>query len=163
MTGAALLATSTLVASWPSAGLALVGREAAHPSLSADSSALAQIRAMLDASAAAWNRGDLDGFMRSYAPGDATTFIGRRGIVRGPAAVRAGYAPRFVPGFVRGTLHFEQLEVDQLAPNVANAIAYYVLTVRTPAGTDSTIARGPTSLVMRRLGGEWRIVHDHSS
>ena len=129
----------------------------------ADSTALTEIRAMLDRSAAAWNQGDLDGFMSSYAPGEGTTFIGRRGIVRGPDEIRAGYAARFAPGAARGTLHFEDLEVDLLAPDVANAIAYYVLTQRTAAGTDSTIARGPTSLVVRKLGGAWKIIHDHSS
>lgn len=129
----------------------------------ADSSATAAIRAMLDRSAAAWNRGDLDGFMDSYAPGEGTTFVGRRGIVRGPDQIRAGYAPRFAPGYARGTLHFENLEVDLLAPDAANAIATYVLTTRTAAGADSTIARGPTSLVVRRLGTGWKIVHDHSS
>ena len=118
---------------------------------------------MLDQSAAAWNRGDLDSFMQFYAPGEGTTFVGRRGIVRGPAEIRAGYAARFTPGAARGTLHFEQLEVDRLAPDVANVIAYYVLTQRTAAGTDSTVARGPTSLVVRKLGGAWKIIHDHSS
>jgi ketosteroid isomerase-like protein len=48
-------------------------------------------------------------------------------------------------------------------PAVANAIATYVLTDRTAAGADTTVARGPTSLVMRRAGGRWQIVHDHSS
>jgi ketosteroid isomerase-like protein len=38
-----------------------------------------------------------------------------------------------------------------------------VLTDRTAAGADTTIGRGPTSLVMRKAGGRWRIVHDHSS
>lgn len=118
---------------------------------------------MLAHGAAAWNRGDLDDFISDYAPGAATTYIGRRGVVRGPAAIRASYAPRFAPGVTRGTLHFEDLEADVLAPGVANAIAWYVLTVRTAAGTDSTIARGPTSLVVRKLDGRWRIVHDHSS
>ena len=129
----------------------------------ADTAAKTEIRRMLDESAAAWNRGDLDGFMASYAPGEGTTYIGRRGILRGPDQIRASYAPRFAPGFRRGTLHFEDLDVDLLAPGVANAIAYYVLSERTAAGADSTIARGPTSLVVRRLGTGWKIVHDHSS
>ncbi|GJG87833.1 hypothetical protein tb265_30140 [Gemmatimonadetes bacterium T265] len=130
---------------------------------SADSTALAGVRSMLERSAIAWNRGDLDGFVSFYAPGEGTTYIGRHGIVRGVPEIRAAYAPRFAPGVARGTLRFEQLEVDLLAPDVANAIAYYVLSQRTAAGADSTIARGPTSLVVRRLGGEWKIVHDHSS
>jgi len=39
-----------------------------------------------------------------------------------------------------------------------NAIAYYVL-----MRGDSVTARGPTSLVLRRVGGRWVIMHDHSS
>lgn len=123
-----------------------------------------QIVAMMTRSAEAWNRGDLDAFVDDYAPGEGTTYIGSRGIVRGPTAIRAVYAPRFAPGARRGTLRFEDVEVDVLAPGVAHVIATYVLSERTAAGADSTVARGPTSLVMRRgAGGRWRIVHDHSS
>ena len=43
-----------------------------------------------------------------------------------------------------------------------NVIATYVL-ARHVAGRDSVTAQGPTSLVMRRVEGRWRIVHDHSS
>ena len=74
---------------------------------------------MRDESAAAWNHGDLDGFIASYAPGEGTTFVGRRGMLRGPDQIRASYAPRFAPGFRRGTLRFEDLEVDLLAPGPA--------------------------------------------
>jgi uncharacterized protein (TIGR02246 family) len=123
-----------------------------------------EITAMMARSADAWNRGDLDAFMEDYAPGQGTTYIGRRGILRGPAAIREAYAPRFAPGVRRGTLRFEDLEVDVLAPGVVNAIATYVLTDRTAAGADTTVGRGPTSLVMRRgADARWRIVHDHSS
>ncbi|MFL5578279.1 MAG: YybH family protein [Gemmatimonadaceae bacterium] len=120
--------------------------------------ALDQICAMMARSAAAWNRGDLDTFVADYMSGDGTTFIGRRGVVRGPAAIREVYAPRFGPGGVHDSLSFENVEVDLLAPDVANTIAWYVL-----ARGDSVIARGPTSLVMRRVEGRWKIVHDHSS
>ena len=135
------------------------GRDAVEsPSVARD-----EIAAMMARSAVAWNRGDLDAFMEDYAPGDGTTYVGSRGILRGPAAIRAAYAPRFAAGVRRGTLRFEGLEVDVLAPGVVNAIATYVLTDRTAAGADTTIGRGPTSLVMRKGDGRWRIVHDHSS
>jgi uncharacterized protein (TIGR02246 family) len=120
--------------------------------------ALRQICAMMARSAAAWNRGDLDAFVRDYADDLGTTYIGSRGIVRGRAAVREAYAPRFAPGAVRDSLHFERVEVDLLAPDLANTIAWYVL-VR----GDSVTAQGPTSHVMRRVYGTWKIVHDHSS
>jgi uncharacterized protein (TIGR02246 family) len=122
------------------------------------SDALRQICAMMSRSAAAWNRGDLDAFVRDYADDLGTTYIGSRGIVRGRAAIREVYAPRFAPGAARDSLHFERVEVDLLAPDLANTIAWYVL-VR----GDSVTARGPTSLVMRRMNGAWKIVHDHSS
>lgn len=120
--------------------------------------ALRQICAMMTRSAAAWNRGDLDAFVRDYADDEGTTYIGSRGIVRGRAAIREVYAPRFAPGAARDSLHFERVEVDLLAPDLANTIGWYVL-----MRGDSVTARGPTSLVMRRMKGSWKIVHDHSS
>ena len=118
-----------------------------------------QIAAILVRSAASWNRGDLDAFVDDYLPGDTTTFVGGRGIVRGTPPIRAAYAPRFAPGGVRDSLSFDNTEIDLLAPGVANVISWYRL-----MRGDSTTARGPTSLVMRHdADGQWRIVHDHSS
>ena len=130
----------------------------ASGSAAAPAAVRAEIARALAHGADAWNRGDLDAFMADYAPDTTTTYVGRRGLVRGRAAIRATYAPRFAPGVQRGTLRFEDLEVDSLAPDAAFAIATYVLTVG-----DSTIARGPTSLLFRRLGGRWLITRDHSS
>jgi uncharacterized protein (TIGR02246 family) len=121
-----------------------------------------EISAMLVNSAANWNRGDLEAFVSDYLPGDTTTFVGGRGILRGTPPIRAAYAPRFAPGGVRDSLSFVLLDVDPLAPDVVNVIARYVL-ARHVAGRDSVTATGPTSLVMRRVEGRWRIVHDHSS
>ena len=121
-------------------------------------SARSQVAAMLAGAATNWNRGDLDAFMSDYLPESRTTFIGRTGVLRGPGAIRSVYAARFAPGGVRDSLSFEALEVDLLSENAANAIAWYVL-----SRGDSTIARGPTSLVLVRRDGRWRIVHDHSS
>jgi uncharacterized protein (TIGR02246 family) len=112
--------------------------------------------ALLDHGAAAWNRGDLAGFMSDYTL-DAS-FVTPRQVVHGRAVIQARYAPRFAPGGVRDSLYFRDLEVDLVAPDALNAIAYYVL-----QRGDSITARGPTSLVMRKIGGRWYIAHDHSS
>jgi uncharacterized protein (TIGR02246 family) len=116
----------------------------------------AGVEALLAHGAAAWNRGDLDDFMSDYTP-DAT-YVTPRAVVHGRDNIRAHYAARFQPGAVRDSLRFEGLEVDVVGPDALNAIAYYVLFRR-----DSVTARGPTSLVMRRIGGRWFMVHDHSS
>ena len=144
---------------WP-----LVWMPATRYSPSADDRARIhdEIVAMLAHSAANWNRGDLDAFVADYLPGAETTYIGSRGVLRGPEAIRAAYAPRFAPGGVRDSLSFELVDVDPLAPDALNVIATYIL-ARHVNGRDSVTARGPTSLVMRRVDGRWRIVHDHSS
>jgi uncharacterized protein (TIGR02246 family) len=132
------------------------------PSPSERAARRAEIDVMLAHAASNWNRGDLDAFVDDYLPGVETTFIGSRGVLRGAAAIRRAYEPRFAAGGIRDSLSFELIDVDPLAPDVLNVIATYVLARR--VGTrDSVTARGPTSLVMRRVDGRWRIVHDHSS
>jgi len=121
-----------------------------------------ELEAMLARAAVNWNRGDLDAFVDDYLPSDSTTFIGSRGIVRGPKAIRAGYAPLFASGATRDSLSFVILDVDPVAPDAVNLIGQYTLTRRV-AGRDSVTSQGPTSLLVRRVQGRWRIVHDHSS
>jgi len=133
-----------------------------HATSSERAAVRAELAAMLRRAAVDWNRGDLDGFMSDYLPGDSTTYIGGRGLVRGPSAIRASYARLFTGELQRDSLSFVILDVDPVAPGIANLIAEYILT-RRAGGRDSVTARGPTSLLVRRVEGRWRIVHDHSS
>ncbi len=138
--------------------LAFVGLAGCHPhgaTLSPDA-VRPQVEAMFAHGAAAWTRGDLDEFMSDYT--DDATFVTPREVVHGKAAIRARYAPRFAPGAVHDSLHFENLEIDVVGPDAVTAIAFYVLT-----RGDSVPARGPTSLLLKRIGGRWKIAHDHSS
>ena len=136
--------------------LVLAGCARSRPVVISPEAVRPEIEALFAHGAAAWSRGDLDGFMSDYA--EDATYVTPRGVVHGRAAIRARYAPRFGPGGVRDSLHFEDLEIDVLGPDAVNAIAFYVLT-----RGDSVTARGPTSLLLRKSGGRWRIVHDHSS
>lgn len=116
-----------------------------------------QAAALLEHGASVWNAGDLDGFVSDYVP-DAT-FVTGPGLVRGMAEIRRRYATRyFAPGAVRDSLTFRLLDVELLAPRVAHLVATYVLT-----RGDSVTSTGPTSLVLKRVEGRWRIAHDHSS
>lgn len=145
------------VAALALAGCASRGVAPSQSVMPADQEVHAAFTALLARGAAAWNRGDLDGFMDDYT--DDATFITSRGVVRGRAAIRALYAPRFAPGARRDSLRFEGIEVDVMGPDAAHGIAWYVL-----MRGDSVTARGPTSLVLlREASGRWRIVHDHSS
>lgn len=123
--------------------------------------ARAEIVALLEASTAEWNRGNLEGFLLPYLDGDETTFVGSRGLIRGKNAIRDTYrASYFQGGVPKGQLAFRDIEVRALSAGHALAIGRYVVTDRTSAAEPAT---GIFSLVLRRTGDGWRIVHDHSS
>jgi uncharacterized protein (TIGR02246 family) len=117
-----------------------------------------QVATILDEQAAAWNAGDLDGFMASYALSPETTYIGATGLITGFDGIRARYAPSFEPGAQRDDLHFTDLAVRELDPRFGVATARYVLT-----RDGETTSTGPFTLVMMRVEGTWEIVHDQSA
>lgn len=113
---------------------------------------------LLDASAEAWNNGDLDGFLIWYERDPGTTYIGGSGLLHGWDAIRDRYAPLFEPGASKDSLRFEDLETRPLGPALGLATARYVL-----FDGDSITATGMFTLVLAENPAGWRIVHDHSS
>ncbi|MFQ5746071.1 MAG: YybH family protein [Gemmatimonadota bacterium] len=118
----------------------------------------AAILAMLEGSADAWNRGELEGFLDDYLDSPRTTYVGRGGLRTGFESIRERYAPLFAPGAPRDSLRFEDLSVRGLGSGYALATARWIL-----YRDGSVTGSGPFTLVLRRVGGEWKIIHDHSS
>ena len=73
-----------------------------------------EARTLLETQAAAWNRGDLEAFCSVYA--DDALFVTAFGVTKGRAEVLARYEARYPDAAARGTLSFEMLSVDVLAP-----------------------------------------------
>ena len=119
----------------------------------------AVMAAMAD-SAAGWNAGDLDRFMRIYSDRPETSFVVNDGLVTGKAAIAARYRPRFTSAQAgtRGALSFETLRFTAIDARHAFLIARYRLKVS--GKPDQT---GPTTLLFVREPEGWRIVADHSS
>lgn len=117
-----------------------------------------RVRRALAASAAAWNRGDLEGFMAVYLESPETTYVGGGGLQVGYDAIRQRYAPLFRSGAERDSLRFDELRVRRISGDVAVGTARWVLH-RAGRVTGS----GPFTLVLRQVRGTWKIVHDHSS
>ena len=118
-----------------------------------------EIGEMLARSAAAWNRGDLAGFMDDYARDSLTSYVSGARVVYGWQTLFDRYqAAYFAPGKSRDSLAFDALHARSLAPDVALATARFAL-----HRGDSVVASGPFTLVLHRQGGRWRIVHDHTS
>lgn len=120
------------------------------------SAAEAGVRETLAAQVAAWNTGDVMGFLAGYMPTDRTTFLSGTTLVRGHAVI----ADRFRSHYSKetmGELRFEDLEVYPL-PNGDSA--YVVGRFRVSGANPQS---GAFTLVFRRFGGRYLIVHDHTS
>lgn len=118
----------------------------------------ASVTAMLERSADAWNDGDLDAFMADYASAASTSYMTSDGPVYGTEQIRARYASRFATNAQRDSLRFEDLSVRQLQPLIGLATGRYIL------HRDGQVTlTGWFTVVLRRMGDGWRIVHDHSS
>lgn len=117
-----------------------------------------QVASLLDRQAAAWNAGDLDGFMSAYSPSPTTSYIGSTGLIEGFNGIRERYAPDFAEGAARDSLRFEGLRVREVDERVGVATARYVLE------REGTItSTGPFTLVLLNVEGAWLIVHDQSA
>jgi ketosteroid isomerase-like protein len=119
--------------------------------------AVAQIRHVLHAQQAAWNRGDIDGFMNGYARSTSTVFVSEDTIVRGWQTVRDRYKEKYSSPAKMGTLTFSDLEITLLSSDSAVASGRWKLK------RASDQPHGRFTLILRRLPEGWRIVHDHTS
>jgi beta-aspartyl-peptidase (threonine type) len=119
----------------------------------------APVRAVLDTQVAAWNQGDLDGFMRTYWNSPELVFQSNASSTRGFEATVERYRKKYLSeGREMGRLAFEELDVQLLAPGVAFARGGWHLAFR-----DGKSARGRFTLLLRERPEGWRIVYDHSS
>ena len=75
----------------------------------------AQIRQVLDDQVAAWNRGDIPGFMQGYDNSDSTTFVSSS-VTKGHAQVLANYIKRYPTREKMGTLRFSDIAGRQQPP-----------------------------------------------
>lgn len=128
--------------------------EPADASLPVAVDAPAAIHVVMAAQEAAWDRGDIDGFMEGYAPD--ICFIGAEGSTCGRDSVTARYKRRYADRAAMGDLHFGRLEVVQAGPDHA----WCTGTWRLERSRDTL--GGGFSLLWRRDGAAWRILRDHT-
>jgi beta-aspartyl-peptidase (threonine type) len=129
------------------------------PADAARPSARDEIRAVLEAQTAAWNRGDLEAFMAGYWRHDSLSFYSGGQITRGWDTVQQRYARRYrAEGRAMGTLRFDLYAIETLADDAALVKGAWHLTVGDSA------PHGLFTLVLRRIReAGWVVVHDHTS
>ena len=116
------------------------------------------LQALIDHQQAAWNRGDLPGYMEGYARVPQLVFTSGGKIRRGWDQTLAAYQKRY--GGDRagmGQLQFQVLEVQNTGADGAVMLGRWRLEGTPEAGA------GVFSIVFERRPEGWRIVHDHTS
>ena len=116
-----------------------------------------QIKAVLSAQVAAWNRRDLPTFVGTYA--ENCIFVGKQ-ITQGKAQLLTRYQKQYPTADAMGSLTFSDAEVHMLDSTVALVTAKWHLD-RSSAGGGPV--GGIFSLVFQRKNGIWKIALDHTS
>jgi ketosteroid isomerase-like protein len=135
----------------------VVGYQKGAPKSQAEDKTVAAVRAVIDAQVAAWNRGEVAGYMDGYAKEETTTFISGDQLTRGWQTVHDRYAARYDTREKMGALAFSELEFKPLSE------FYMMVTGRWQLTRAADTPRGRFTLIFRRTGAGWRIVHDHTS
>ncbi len=115
------------------------------------------IEQVLSDQAAAWNRGDIDGFMSGYARLSTLRFASGGSVTYGWQETLDRYKQHYPDRAAMGVLTFSNLDVTILSPEVALVFGRWHLK------TDKGEPNGLFTLLFRQLDGHWQIVADHTS
>ncbi len=114
----------------------------------------AAIRAVMAGQEAAWDQGDIPGFMEGYS--DTVCFVSRMGTTCGRAAVTANYARNYPDKDAMGDLTFG---IQEVLP-AGGGHAWLTGTWRLTRASD-TLDGGFSLLWVKEAEG-WRIARDHT-
>lgn len=121
-----------------------------------ESKAQVAIRKVMEDQAAAWNRGDIEGFMEGYWKSEKGTFVSSR-VTRGWQQTLDNYKRSYNTREKMGTLTFSDLEITPLSKDAALVLGSWSLKRANDA------PGGKFTLIFRRFKEGWRVVHDHTS
>ena len=128
--------------------------ETTPPVSTPDSAAILQV---LQTQADAWNRGDLEAFMQTYAPVEELRFASGGNVTYGWKPTLERYKQRYPDRAAMGTLAFSELTVTALSSDAALVFGHWQLTRAHDA------PHGLFTLLVRRTPGGWKIFADHTS
>ena len=132
----------------------LLGARAAD----AQPSSIAEVKALIDAQTAAWNRGDIAGFCAPYA--EDCVFLSPTGVTRGRQIVQERYTKKYgAAKDTMGQLALEILDARATATTVSLAMKW---SLRWSAALNKPPAAGLTLIVWQRLPAGWRLMQDAS-
>jgi ketosteroid isomerase-like protein len=118
----------------------------------------AAIQRVLDDQAAAWNKGDLVGFMKGYLESEDLSFFSGNQKTNGWKATLQRYQKKYQgEGKEMGKLSFKEMSIELLGNDHALVRGRFHLQQKSEAPT------GIFTLILRKTPAGWRIIHDHTS
>ncbi len=122
-----------------------------------DEKSAAAIRQVMEDQDAAWNRGDIDGFMQGYWKSEQLIFVSSKDVTRGWQGAIDRYKKTYDSRAKMGTLSFSGLEITVLSKDSAVVLGNWALK------RESDNPGGKFTLIFRKFKDGWKIVHDHTS
>jgi ketosteroid isomerase-like protein len=116
-----------------------------------------EITKVMTDQAEAWNRGDIDGFMRGYWNSDKLLFVSGANVTRGWQPTLDRHKKSYDSRAKMGTLTFSDLEITVLSRDAAVVLGSWSL------ARDGDNPHGKFTLTFRIFKEGWRIIIDHTS
>ena len=116
----------------------------------------ADITKVMTEQTAAWNKGDIDGFMKGYWKSEDLIFVSNV-VTRGWQQTLDRYKKSYNTKEKMGTLTFSDLEIDVLSKDAAKVLGSWVV------ATNDKASGGKFTLIFKKFRDGWKIVHDHTS
>ena len=115
------------------------------------------IRKVMDEQTAAWNRGDIDGFMQGYWNSPDMTFVSGDNVTKGWQPTLERYKKSYNSREKMGVLSFTDLEITLTGKDSAVVLGRFTLVREKDKPT------GMFTLNFRKFKEGWRIILDHTS
>jgi len=115
------------------------------------------IHKVLDDQNAAWNRGDIDAFMKGYWESDSLMFVGKSGVTYGYNNTLKNYKKGYPDTAAMGKLTFTDIKFKKLSKK------YYFIVGKWYLKRSIGDVSGHYNLLLEKINGQWVIIVDHSS
>lgn len=115
------------------------------------------IRQLLDQQTDAWNRGDIENFMKGYWENDSLMFVGKSGVTYGWANTLKNYKKGYPDTAAMGKLSFDYIKIKRLSKK------YYFVVGKWHLKRSIGDIGGHYNLLFEKINGQWVIIVDHSS
>jgi hypothetical protein len=115
------------------------------------------IQKLMSEQVAAWNKGNIDDFMKGYWNNDSLAFVGQTGITYGYENTLNNYKKKYDSPAKMGKLFFSGLKFLRLSDE------YYFITGKWFLKRTAGDVGGYYTLLFHKINGQWFIINDHTS